>query len=78
MHFHIGSHAEILKIEYVLVIKTFNLDYEYTLNCLYCTWRMFQEVSFSLIMYFRDDEEDNHKTTNLQSAIFNLGSRETY
>ena len=36
IHFHIGSHADFLKIEHVLVITTFNLDYEYILNCLNC------------------------------------------
>ena len=35
IHFHIGSHADFLKIEHVLVITTFNLDYEYILNCLW-------------------------------------------
>ena len=36
IHFHIGSHANFLKIEHVLVITTFYLDYEYKLNCLNC------------------------------------------
>ena len=36
IHFHIGSHADFKKIEHVLVITTFNLDYEYILNCLNC------------------------------------------
>ena len=39
-----GSHADFLKIEHVLVITTFNLDYEYILNCLNCILEMFQEV----------------------------------
>ena len=36
IHFHIGSHANFKKIENVFVITTFNLDYEYILNCLNC------------------------------------------
>ena len=36
IHFHIGSHADFWKIEHVLVITTFNLDYEYILSCLHC------------------------------------------
>ena len=36
IQFPIGSHADFLKIEHVLVITTINLDYEYILNCLNC------------------------------------------
>ena len=36
IHFHIRSHADFLIIKHVLVITTFNLDYEYILNCLNC------------------------------------------
>ena len=36
IHFHIGSHADFWKIEPLLVITTFNLDYEYILNCQNC------------------------------------------
>ena len=37
IHFHIGSQVDFLKIEHVLVITTFNLGYEYILNCLNCS-----------------------------------------
>ena len=36
INFHIGSQADILKIELVLAITIFNLGYEYILNCLNC------------------------------------------
>ena len=36
INFHIGSQADFWKIEHVLAITTFNLGYEYILNCLNC------------------------------------------
>ena len=36
IYFHIGSQANFWKIEHVLAITTFNLGYEYILNCLNC------------------------------------------
>ena len=37
INFHIGSQADFMKIEHVLAnITTFNLGYEYILNCLNC------------------------------------------
>ena len=44
INFHIGSQADFWKIEHVLAFTTFNLGYEYILNCLNCIQRMFQEV----------------------------------
>ena len=36
INFHTGSQTDFLKIEHVLAITTFNLGYEYILNCLNC------------------------------------------
>ena len=46
-----------LKIDHVLVITTFNLDYEYILNCLNCISSLRFHNGLTHFLAFRDNQE---------------------